>query len=100
MKCIFFFQAEDDIRNRNVTGVQTCALPISRLAQRPQVSSTTCGRCASRARSPPRQIGRASCRERVEVWVVGVLLNVKEFAQGMKKDMTVILCRKLQNYLC
>src|SRR5699024_11593974 len=24
----FFFQAEDDIRDRNVTGVQTCALPI------------------------------------------------------------------------
>src|SRR5699024_7331501 len=26
---IFFFQAEDGIRYRNVTGVQTCALPIS-----------------------------------------------------------------------
>src|SRR5699024_11599492 len=26
----FFFQAEDGIRYRNVTGVQTCALPISR----------------------------------------------------------------------
>src|SRR5699024_11862939 len=25
---IFFFQAEDGIRDRNVTGVQTCALPI------------------------------------------------------------------------
>src|SRR5207249_6304238 len=27
---LFFFQAEDGIRDRNVTGVQTCALPISR----------------------------------------------------------------------
>src|SRR5699024_11840749 len=26
----FFFQAEDGIRDRNVTGVQTCALPIFR----------------------------------------------------------------------
>src|SRR5699024_139701 len=26
---LFFFQAEDRIRDRNVTGVQTCALPIS-----------------------------------------------------------------------
>src|SRR5208283_5421758 len=26
----FFFQAEDGIRDRDVTGVQTCALPISR----------------------------------------------------------------------
>src|SRR5699024_11594609 len=32
----FFFQAEDGIRDRNVTGVQTCALPISSYA-----SSTT-----------------------------------------------------------
>src|SRR5207249_6496227 len=28
---LFFFQAEDGIRARNVTGVQTCALPISPL---------------------------------------------------------------------
>src|SRR5699024_11378167 len=28
----FFFQAEDGIRDRNVTGVQTCALPISSYA--------------------------------------------------------------------
>src|SRR5207249_8489837 len=32
----FFFQAEDGIRDRNVTGVQTCALPISQI-QRPAV---------------------------------------------------------------
>src|SRR5256885_3929056 len=29
--CFFFFQAEDGIRDYKVTGVQTCALPISRL---------------------------------------------------------------------
>src|SRR3712207_7434492 len=28
MMCIFFFQAEDGIRDIGVTGVQTCALPI------------------------------------------------------------------------
>src|SRR5690349_23550296 len=28
----FFFQAEDGIRDLYVTGVQTCALPISRIA--------------------------------------------------------------------
>src|SRR6266508_2988264 len=28
MGCIFFFQAEDGIRDGHVTGVQTCALPI------------------------------------------------------------------------
>src|SRR5207249_8773042 len=31
---VFFFQAEDGIRDRNVTGVQTCALPISGAPQR------------------------------------------------------------------
>src|SRR6266478_5518494 len=29
MDCFFFFQAEDGIRDLTVTGVQTCALPIS-----------------------------------------------------------------------
>src|SRR5690554_7978092 len=28
---LFFFQAEDGIRDADVTGVQTCALPISRV---------------------------------------------------------------------
>src|SRR5437762_10021618 len=30
---VFFFQAEDGIRDTSVTGVQTCALPISHLLQ-------------------------------------------------------------------
>src|SRR5205823_6854633 len=39
MQCVtaflcFFFQAEDGIRDKLVTGVQTCALPISRLRVR------------------------------------------------------------------
>src|SRR5256885_6497099 len=28
IRCFFFFQAEDGIRDYKVTGVQTCALPI------------------------------------------------------------------------
>src|SRR5207248_6151761 len=32
----FFFQAEDGIRDRTVTGVQTCALPISAIELRTQ----------------------------------------------------------------
>src|SRR2546427_5199343 len=34
MFVFFFFQAEDGIRDLTVTGVQTCALPISRSAER------------------------------------------------------------------
>src|SRR5207244_8898895 len=39
---IFFFQAEDGIRDDLVTGVQTCALPISRSAT--SASSSKSGR--------------------------------------------------------
>src|SRR5699024_11308214 len=39
----FFFQAEDGIRDRNVTGVQTCALPIS--------SETLANHCSKAAKS-------------------------------------------------
>src|SRR5699024_11980739 len=54
--CAFFFQAEDGIRYRNVTGVQTCALPIlvshvssgttlpvASIASRPSSSGTNSG---------------------------------------------------------
>src|SRR5699024_11362490 len=36
----YFIQAEDGIRDRNVTGVQTCALPIS-LGPHPRTGSRT-----------------------------------------------------------
>src|SRR2546430_4973481 len=36
----FFFQAEDGIRDLTVTGVQTCALPISKLAGRRRCTYT------------------------------------------------------------
>src|SRR5699024_11324188 len=36
---LFFLQAEDGIRDRNVTGVQTCALPISSCQKPPPVRS-------------------------------------------------------------
>src|SRR5207249_5353895 len=40
----FFFQAEDGIRDRNVTGVQTCALPIFQIpAERTQAAAEVCG---------------------------------------------------------
>src|SRR5579884_2324186 len=36
---LFFFQAEDGIRYGHVTGVQTCALPISEKDRRPAIDS-------------------------------------------------------------
>src|SRR5258707_9974646 len=88
----FFFQAEDGIRDIGVTGVQTCALPISTSESRRlrSADSVVSGNSRTSVRaikfalyfhvsghiSPsmpiqfpaPRksiQIGRASCRERV-----------------------------------
>src|SRR5699024_11607018 len=91
---LFFFQAEDGIRDRNVTGVQTCALPISasttsrppagfdragpagdcsapRPALRPRSGTAAPSAQAGSWPAPRRaEIGRASCRERVERSVV------------------------------
>src|SRR5699024_12013723 len=41
MRFLFFFKAEDGIRDRNVTGVQTCALPISHNGLRSDAFSAT-----------------------------------------------------------
>src|SRR5256885_6592772 len=65
----FFFQAEDGIRDYKVTGVQTCALPISATSTTPGASSRTpsssttpircsgtgfsTAACATTARAPP-----------------------------------------------
>ena len=59
---IFFFQAEDGIRAWSVTGVQTCALPISGNGH-PRRSYSFPARYFAPYR--PGRSGRASCRERV-----------------------------------
>src|SRR5207248_7649484 len=100
----FFFQAEDGIRDRTVTGVQTCALPISNHEPGPaqfeeRMSPELAGEvrderhyqgfqlpirdvpgrhqeqlrwaAAEEMRIDEVKIGRASCRERVWISVVG-----------------------------
>src|SRR6266513_3600028 len=59
----FLFQAEDGIRDRNVTGVQTCALPISSRSRTPPA------RRSSRwgGSRPPRGSRRAPGRDRKSV---------------------------------
>src|SRR2546427_7741546 len=42
---IFFFQAEDGIRDLTVTGVQTCALPISLQQAFAELGAAQCGYC-------------------------------------------------------
>src|SRR5204863_6818909 len=81
----FFFQAEDGIRDLYVTGVQTCALPISlafdagdmasaQLLGERALAAYAHGSALSRI---AREIGRASCRERVVIPVVGVSFKKK-----------------------
>src|SRR5438128_10331621 len=55
----FFFQAEDGIRDATVTGVQTCALPISPAAatSSPGLSSGFSRKGWSHSRLPPRRFG-------------------------------------------
>src|SRR5207244_7046556 len=87
---VCFFQAEDGIRDDLVTGVQTCALPISRSfapwhrAKTPRArggapvaptADTTQASLAAPLSVPPAarrriQIGRAACRERGKETVV------------------------------
>src|SRR5207249_8997200 len=61
----FFFQAEDGIRDRNVTGVQTCALPILKNGADDQSARTAarnaiCGRwnrvCSMLLKMPSRAV--------------------------------------------
>src|SRR5215475_15325602 len=70
----FFFQAEDGIRDFHVTGVQTCALPIYGLDDRPEVADRDAlgtiieavdDRVAERLglRSEERRVGK-ECRSR------------------------------------
>src|SRR5690625_5619022 len=67
-----FFQAEDGIRDGHVTGVQTCALPISR--KEGDTTYLMTGKYLE-VNAPHRmkytigKIGRASCRERVSLSV-------------------------------
>src|SRR5690625_6180991 len=87
----FFFQAEDGIRDGHVTGVQTCALPIFRISVGPQegldrVLDVTSAFLAEHPDLP--QIGRASCRERVEISGGAMIRNKQKMARGNKKIST------------
>src|SRR5437867_6869330 len=108
----FFFQAEDGIRDRTVTGVQTCALPILpglgkrsadgipaqiplQRALRPHgvrqdpiaLGASDGWRASPRPRGAGQasQIGRAYCRERVEVAVGDGVCKEKTCTAGWRR---------------
>src|SRR5205807_4019538 len=97
---VFFFQAEDGIRDYKVTGVQTCALPIcggfdgvdagllgvdhlpghagAAVAGGAVVRAERRDAAAGDVDGDYREIGRASCRERGEMWGGGVAVDEQE----------------------
>src|SRR4051794_41769236 len=96
----FFFQAEDGIRDGRVTGVQTCALPISRGSAR---ASAACqwaacpapavpgafralfwAGCPAACRAASPGIGRAACRGRGEVLGGGAKFKKKKKQANMR----------------
>src|SRR6266487_5716866 len=103
MFVFFFFQAEDGIRDGRVTGVQTCALPIS-LPDRRSPAAWRCRcrvkrRCgspppSSGSRSEERRVGK-ECRSRWSPWH----LKKKKREGGMDglvKDGSRLLCRRYE----
>src|SRR5688572_33466637 len=76
MKWSFFFHAGDGIRYLTVTGVQTCALPISTPKRGRSVPEP---KALLRAVQDAHgfEIGRASCRERLESPVGDGTVNKK-----------------------
>src|SRR5262249_58265793 len=104
----FLFQGEDGIRDWSVTGVQTCALPISiacrslearglmlgegerRPHQRGRITrgvgaagDRDGGEVRRRRAISVHEIGRAACRERVEVWGGGGSMRRESERRGI-----------------
>src|SRR3712207_9041078 len=90
----FFFQAEDGIRDIGVTGVQTCALPICAILLSMSVLYGDAGirhrledseakvPVTDRANVERFEIGRASCRERVQISAVAGSLKQKKIPRN------------------
>src|SRR5689334_25244228 len=86
----FFFQAEDGIRDGTVTGVKTCALPIWPVVGLGQLRAGRQGAGKRLPGGPRDQIGRASCRERVESSVgAGGLKRKRRGREGELVDIKV-----------
>src|SRR5438876_11010974 len=80
---VFFFQAEDGIRDGRVTGVQTCALPISPRRAAASVPAAV----ANTAWAAPRARRRkSSCRARSEERRVGKECRARGSPEPHKKQ--------------
>src|SRR6266487_5254052 len=65
---IFFFQAEDGIRDGRVTGVQTCALPISLARRMDKLGPPRMNRPVCRKNRVSEPYGQSICGRLPEGW--------------------------------
>src|SRR5439155_9001501 len=83
----FFFQAEDGIRDGHVTGVQTCALPISTLptsASRRHGGSTATGWL--RVCSVASPVSCAAARLKSSIWPVASMATTRSEERRVGKE--------------
>src|SRR5260370_11273344 len=78
-KIIFFFQAEDGIRDSSVTGVQTCALPIF-------LRRLTCG--FARAETKAQRV-EAECQKSREIQLTSLRNHVLRFLEVFEGRLDV-----------
>src|SRR5699024_11412161 len=93
----FFFQAEDGIRDRNVTGVQTCALPISlhslempRLYHRWTVSGLKLEYSAARSCVMSRRTHKVMASSSFQVRFAFCMASSTRSDDGQRKNLTVL----------
>src|SRR5699024_11813018 len=96
----FFFQAEDGIRDRNVTGVQTCALPIfgdrsETLLAQPRREAQNGVHGGREVRSEERRVGK-ECRTRYPNEEKKKIHEVVYF-EATKQDMQAEYAVKLKD---
>src|SRR5439155_11587382 len=78
---IFFFQAEDGIRDGHVTGVQTCALPILPRSRSP----TRCCRRPPVIR-PSRRLPRQPSAAPPPTWLTALPSKAATFWQSLRSE--------------
>src|SRR3712207_6933106 len=88
MLFIFFFQAEDGIRDIDVTGVQTCALPISSCGMWDAASAWSDEQCHVRAQDSNQRNTGPPAAERA---------NLTTGPRGQPQETEFLACPKISS---
>ena len=89
--CLFFFQAEDGIRDYDVTGVQTCALPIYLRKEDKQEAGFERMLLGITKASLATEsfISAASFQETTRVLTEAAVTGKRDFLRGLKENVVV-----------